>query len=157
MALGFPDEIQHNNPALAVVDAAGMRGGGRTVASRAELYALGSLVDQLKEHVTRVRIRADELNGNTPTDVLLVDIARLHLAEGWQLLNVSSGGAPVVKLFVFTQETSFTYLHNLGRLVATQILNAAGLEIGGSVQQAAPFNSVVVSFSEPVTGSLLVI
>jgi hypothetical protein len=112
MAVKKADEYQHNNEDNAFVDSDFLRGGRRSVADRAALYALVSKADQLKENVTIVRIRADSENGGGPTEVLLVDDANIGTSAGWEIYSSGSstpgtgGGTPASYAdFIFTAET----------------------------------------------------
>jgi len=89
MAIFRPDEYQHRNADLAFVDSTFVRGGRRTVADRAGLYALARKPDQLKEQVTIVRVLSEN------ADQLLVSLAQAGVAAGWQAYAVPAapGGA----------------------------------------------------------------
>jgi hypothetical protein len=90
MAVKKADEYQHNNEDNAFVDSDFLRGGRRSVADRAALYALASKADQLKENVTIVRIRADGENGGGPVEVLLVDDTNIGTSAGWEIYSSGS-------------------------------------------------------------------
>jgi len=85
MAILRPDLYKHQNPNLPIVDGDNVIGGRRTVANRAALYALASKSAQLREGVTIVRISSDNLYDNAVTEVLLVSLANVGAASGWEL------------------------------------------------------------------------
>jgi hypothetical protein len=78
MAVTKPDELQHNNPDLALVDSRFIRGGYRSVVDLAALYTLATKTDQLKQNVTAVYVQADGLYYR------LVDINNIGNATGWK-------------------------------------------------------------------------
>ncbi len=92
MPVKKPDEQQHSNPNNALVDSQFIRGGRRVVDDRAGLYALVDKADQLKENVTIVRVITDDLHGGAATNLLLIDVAQIGSATGWQLENPGYGG-----------------------------------------------------------------
>lgn len=109
MAVGKPDEYQHNNEDRAYVDSDFVRGGGRYVPDRAALYALAAKADQLKEHVSVVRVLQDADNGGLKTKVVLVDLANAGNARGWELDGSADAPAPRRDRYYFLRTGPGTY------------------------------------------------
>jgi hypothetical protein len=157
MAVNKPDEYKHANPGNAFVDSDFVRGGRRFVMSRAELYELADKVDQLKEHVTIVRVVFDEEYNGAATNMLLVDISKVGEPDGWQLDNPGETVQTIPPVYTIAQlelEQSATVYGEVGELLenvlkATFIAGDAGpvnalkiKENGVQLGQAVAANSL---------------
>lgn len=120
MALKYPDEIKHNNPDYAIVDAEFVRGGGRVVDDLTALYALSTKADQLKVRVTRVWVTSEAKY------YVLVDNTKINQSAGWIIENTEGTPTPGVSV------TNAT-INGLGHLIITLSDNTtidAGVAVG---------------------------
>lgn len=85
MAVTKPDEYKNNNPNRAFVDSDFVRGGGRVVADLTSLYSLTPKIDQLKESVTLVYVKANSIA------YLLIDIINVANSSGWEEQPTKTG------------------------------------------------------------------
>lgn len=114
------DEYGHNNEDNAFVDGDFVRGGPRKAVDRAALYALVTKADQLKQHVTEVRVLSDAEHNGATTKLLLVDDTNIGNVAGWELVEAGgpSTGPAYTAAALATSEPGFRLSPALAALVA---------------------------------------
>jgi hypothetical protein len=155
MAVPKADEYQHNNPDRAFVDSRFVRGGRRTVADRAELYALVAKADQLEQDVTIVRIKVDSESDGQTTDVMLVDASQIGKAAGWEYQSAASiPSAPSATRVDFENTDEVTLTHGRAVPPRVTVFDADGYELLCQQRVLGP-GILEFQFNSPESGFII--